>query len=94
MSQPLSSDLFFTFHPSILARQTHGCSRRISHQKREVGLTNNGVGDHPPEVYNTGDLASEDELGRIHYHGRIDWQVEFLLRGMGDSFHGCVVFSR
>ena len=48
-------------------------SRRISTQKRE-GLTT-GVGDKA-EVYNTGDLASEDELGRIHYHGRIDWQVE------------------
>ena len=31
-------------------------------------------------VYNTGDLASEDELGRIHYHGRIDWQVK--VRGL------------
>jgi len=31
-------------------------------------------------VYNTGDLASEDELGRIHYHGRIDWQVQ--VRGL------------
>ena len=39
----------------------------------------------PPEVYNTGDLASEDELGRIHYHGRIDWQVEFL-QGDGRRF--------
>ena len=27
-------------------------------------------------VYNTGDLASRDELGRIHYHGRVDWQVK------------------
>eukprot|EP00438_Fugacium_kawagutii_P011364 Skav212542 [mRNA] locus=scaffold1851:451528:460675:+ [translate_table: standard] len=32
--------------------------------------------DHPTlgRVYNTGDLASMDPDGRIHYHGRIDWQ--------------------
>ena len=27
-------------------------------------------------VYNTGDLALRDEFGRIHYHGRVDWQVK------------------
>jgi len=27
-------------------------------------------------VYNTGDLVSRDASGRIHYHGRIDWQVK------------------
>ena len=28
------------------------------------------------EVYNTGDLASRASDGRIHYHGRVDWQVK------------------
>ena len=28
------------------------------------------------EVYNTGDLASRAADGRIHYHGRVDWQVK------------------
>lgn len=34
--------------------------------------------DHPQlgRIYNTGDLAAWDELGRIHYHGRTDWQVQ------------------
>jgi len=27
-------------------------------------------------VYNTGDLASRAVDGRIHYHGRVDWQVK------------------
>jgi len=27
-------------------------------------------------LYNTGDLASRDPIGRIHYHGRVDWQVK------------------
>eukprot|EP00439_Symbiodinium_sp_Y106_P082882 s1547_g22.t1 len=27
-------------------------------------------------VYNTGDLASRGAAGRIHYHGRVDWQVK------------------
>ncbi|CAE7826592.1 lgrD [Symbiodinium sp. CCMP2592] len=27
-------------------------------------------------VYNTGDLASRADDGRIHYHGRVDWQVK------------------
>lgn len=27
-------------------------------------------------LYNTGDLASRDGIGRIHYHGRVDWQVK------------------
>jgi len=27
-------------------------------------------------VYNTGDLASRASDGRIHYHGRVDWQVK------------------
>ena len=28
------------------------------------------------KVYNTGDLASRAGDGRIHYHGRVDWQVK------------------
>ncbi|CAJ1424033.1 unnamed protein product [Effrenium voratum] len=34
--------------------------------------------EHPRlgRVYNTGDLASVDKLGRINYHGRVDWQVK------------------
>lgn len=34
--------------------------------------------DHPQlgRIYNTGDLAAWDEFGRIHYHGRTDWQVQ------------------
>ncbi|CAJ1385571.1 unnamed protein product [Effrenium voratum] len=34
--------------------------------------------EHPRlgRVYDTGDLASVDKLGRINYHGRVDWQVK------------------
>ena len=34
--------------------------------------------EHPrlSRVYDTGGLASVDKLGRINYHGRVDWQVK------------------
>ena len=68
-------------------------SRRISHQKKGRSVSPTTVSEtRPPEVYNTGDLASEDELGRIHYHGRIDWQVEFLQGDVKKVSWMCCIF--
>ena len=49
---------------------------RVSRPPQKKGACNSSSKGFSTQVYNTGDLASRAVDGRIHYHGRVDWQVK------------------